>query len=135
MKLAEAKAKIERYINRPFGSIFTGANYDWIINKGKAGQALEIVLGLQNTPNPLDFEDGELKTNKCDAKCRFCYDYGVLDQIPPIGEGMWEIGGTYLREEDIELLLTMGNTPTGIAYVYLEPFMQVKVLEAMTLFN
>jgi len=67
MKLAEAKARLEQFINRPFGSIFTGANYDWIINKGKAGQALEIVLGLQNTPNPLDFEDGELKTNKCDA--------------------------------------------------------------------
>ena len=67
MRLAEAKARLEHFINRPFGSIFTGANYDWIINKGKAGQALEIVLGLQNTPNPLDFEDGELKTNKCDA--------------------------------------------------------------------
>lgn len=67
MRLTEAKARLEHFINRPFGSIFTGANYDWIINKGKAGQALEIVLGLQNTPNPLDFEDGELKTNKCDA--------------------------------------------------------------------
>jgi DNA mismatch repair protein MutH len=67
MKLAEAKTRLEQFINRPFGSIFMGANYDWIINKGKAGQVLEIVLGLQNTPNPLDFEDGELKTNKCDA--------------------------------------------------------------------
>lgn len=67
MKLSEAKTRFEKIINRPFGSIFTGANYDWVVNKGKAGQALEIVLGLQNTPNPLDFEDGELKTNKCDA--------------------------------------------------------------------
>ena len=67
MKLAEAKTRLEQFTNRPFGSIFPGANYDWIINKGKTGQALEIVLGLQNTPNPLDFEDGELKTNKCDA--------------------------------------------------------------------
>ena len=30
------------------------------------------------------------KTNRCDAACPFCYDYGVLDTIPPIGEGLWE---------------------------------------------
>lgn len=66
MKLAEAKLRLEQFINRPFGGIFKGADYDWIVNKGKTGQALEIILGLQNTSNPLDFEDGELKTNKCD---------------------------------------------------------------------
>ena len=65
------------------------------------------------------------KTNRCNAACRFCYDYGALDMQEPVGEGMWEIGGTKFREEDIELLLTMGNTPTGIAYVYLEPFMEI----------
>ena len=32
------------------------------------------------------------KTNRCNAACPFCYDYGLLDCIPPIGEGMWEIG-------------------------------------------
>lgn len=67
MKLAEAKSRLEAVINRPFRELFTGTNYDWVINKGKAGQALEIVLGLHNTPNPLDFSDGELKTNKCDS--------------------------------------------------------------------
>lgn len=66
MKLSTAKAKIDSVINRPFSEIFSGTDYEWVVNKGKAGQALEIVLGLQNTPNPLDFEDGELKTNKCD---------------------------------------------------------------------
>ena len=66
------------------------------------------------------------KTNKCNIECRFCYNYGELDCIPPIGEEMWEIGGTKFREEDIDLLLTMGNRPTGISYVYLEPFMEIE---------
>ena len=66
------------------------------------------------------------KTNRCNAACPFCYDYGVLDQIPPIGEGMWEIGGTRFREEDIELLLSIQKKPSGVAYVYLEPFMEIE---------
>lgn len=66
------------------------------------------------------------KTNKCNLNCKFCYDYGVMDCQPPVGEGMWEIGGTKFREEDIDLLLTMGNAPTGISYVYLEPFMEIE---------
>jgi len=37
------------------------------------------------------------KTNKCNIECRFCYNYGELDCQPPIGEGMWEIGGTKFR--------------------------------------
>ena len=53
------------------------------------------------------------KTNKCNANCRFCYDYGVLDAIPPIGEGMWEIGGAKFREEDVELLLSIHSAPHG----------------------
>ena len=67
------------------------------------------------------------KTNKCNANCRFCYDYGVLDQIAPIGEGYWEIGGTKFREEDIGLLLSIHRAPTGLSYVYLEPFMEIEV--------
>ena len=66
------------------------------------------------------------KTNKCNIECRFCYNYGELDCIPPIGEGMWEIGGTKFYEKDIDLLLSMGNRPTGISYVYLEPFMEIE---------
>ena len=66
------------------------------------------------------------KTNKCNIQCKFCYNYGELDCQPPIGEGMWEIGGTKFREEDVELLLTMGNRPTGVSYVYLEPFMEIE---------
>lgn len=28
------------------------------------------------------------KTNKCNIVCKFCYNYGELDEIPPVGEGM-----------------------------------------------
>ena len=66
------------------------------------------------------------KTNKCNLQCKFCYDYGVMDQLPPVGEGMWEIGGTKFRAEDIDLLLSIQQKPTGISYVYLEPFMEIE---------
>ena len=66
------------------------------------------------------------KTNKCNIQCKFCYNYGELDCQPPIGEGMWEIGGTKFREEDIDLLLSIQQKPTGISYVYLEPFMEIE---------
>ena len=66
------------------------------------------------------------KTNRCDARCPFCYDYGVLDAIPPIGEGLWEIGGGKYREEDLDLLFALQGKPTGIAYVYLEPMTEIE---------
>ncbi len=66
------------------------------------------------------------KTNKCNIQCKFCYNYGELDQIPPIGEGLWEIGGTKFYEQDIDLLLSIHQKPTGISYVYLEPFMEIE---------
>ena len=66
------------------------------------------------------------KTNKCNIACKFCYNYGELDCIPPIGEGMWEIGGTKFYERDIDLLLSIYKKPTGVSYVYLEPFMEIE---------
>ncbi len=66
------------------------------------------------------------KTNKCNLVCKFCYNYGQLDDIPPVGEGMWEIGGTKFYEKDIDLLLSIQQKPTGISYVYLEPFMEIE---------
>lgn len=66
------------------------------------------------------------KTNKCNLQCKFCYNYGELDCIPPIGEGLWEIGGTKFYERDVELLLSIQKKPTGISYVYLEPFMEIE---------
>ncbi|MBC8528143.1 radical SAM protein [Christensenellaceae bacterium NSJ-44] len=66
------------------------------------------------------------KTNKCNIACKFCYNYGELEDIPPVGEGMWEIGGTKFYEKDIDLLLSVQNKPTGVSYVYLEPFMEIE---------
>ena len=66
------------------------------------------------------------KTNKCNIECRFCYNYGELDCQPPIGDGLWEIGGTKFYEDDLDLLLSIHNKPTGISYVYLEPFMEIE---------
>ena len=66
------------------------------------------------------------KTNKCNLECKFCYNYGQLEDIPPIGEDMWEIGGTRFYEKDIDLLLSTHQKPTGISYVYLEPFMEIE---------
>ncbi len=66
------------------------------------------------------------RTNRCNLNCPFCYDYGVLDRQEPVGEGLWEIGGTRLAEEDLPLLLSASVKPTGIAYVYLEPFMEIE---------
>ena len=66
------------------------------------------------------------KTNKCNLECKFCYNYGELDCQPPIGEGMWEIGGTKFYEDDIDLLLSVDKKPSGVSYVYLEPFMEIE---------
>lgn len=71
------------------------------------------------------------RTNRCNLNCAFCYDHGVIDQIPPIGDGLWEIGGTKFYEEDLDLLLGTSKKPTGISYVYLEPFMEIEVYESM----
>lgn len=66
------------------------------------------------------------KTNKCNLECKFCYNYGELDCIPPVGEGMWEIGGTKFYGKDLDLLLSIQQKPTGVSYVYLEPFMEIE---------
>ena len=66
------------------------------------------------------------KTNKCNLECKFCYNYGQLEDIPPVGEGIWEIGGTKFYEKDIDLLLSIHQKPTGISYVFLEPFMEIE---------
>ncbi|MDD4844635.1 MAG: radical SAM protein [Anaerotignum sp.] len=71
------------------------------------------------------------KTNKCNLECKFCYNYGELEDVPPIGEGMWEIGGTKFYEKDIDLLLSIQEKPTGISYVYLEPYMEIEKYYSM----
>lgn len=67
MRLEEAKERLNRISELPFGDLFGRQDMDSIIiNKGKTGQLLELALGMNLSSNNLDFEDGELKTNKCD---------------------------------------------------------------------
>ena len=66
------------------------------------------------------------KTNRCNLQCPFCYDFGEMDSQPPVGEGFFEIVGTRFREEDLDLLLTVHKRPSGVCYVYLEPFMEIE---------
>ena len=68
MKLKDAQKKILEICNIPFADIFNEKDFDLIKkNKGKTGQLLELALGKKLNNANLDFEDGELKTNKCDA--------------------------------------------------------------------
>lgn len=66
------------------------------------------------------------KTNKCNVKCKFCYYYGKMDTQRAIPDKMWEIGTTEFYEKDIDLLISIYDKPTGIAYAYLEPFMEIE---------
>lgn len=69
MKINEGYSIISRIPAKPFGELFTPIQMkDIRKNKGKTGQLLETAilhLGLSN--KHLDFEDGELKSNKVRA--------------------------------------------------------------------
>ncbi|MBR3256492.1 DNA mismatch repair protein MutH, partial [Candidatus Saccharibacteria bacterium] len=68
MKLQEACEKLNKLAGIKFKDLFSSADMEEIIiNKGKTGQLLELALGMKLSSADLDFEDGELKTNKCDA--------------------------------------------------------------------
>lgn len=68
MKLKEAQEKIIKICNVPFSELFDESDFPMIIkNKGKTGQLLEMALGKRLDSANLDFDDGELKSNKCDA--------------------------------------------------------------------
>jgi DNA mismatch repair protein MutH len=69
MKLEEAHSIINQIANKTFGTLIPEEYFaDIITNKGKAGQILEkIILHLNLSSSLRDFEDGELKTNKCNS--------------------------------------------------------------------
>lgn len=68
MRLDDAKKLIDKLAGKKFGQVLSPIQLEDIIkNKGKSGQLLEILLGLNLSTTNLDFEDGELKTNKCDT--------------------------------------------------------------------
>ncbi|WP_027399507.1 MutH/Sau3AI family endonuclease [Anaerovorax odorimutans] len=67
MKLLDAEARIKKFVNKPFKEYLSPDKlHDAIVNKGRTGQLLELTIGLGLSNTTLDFEDGELKTNKCD---------------------------------------------------------------------
>lgn len=67
MRLEEAHERIDRIVGVPFGNLFSPEDiHTIIINKGKSGQLLELALGKKLDSGNIDFENGELKTNKCD---------------------------------------------------------------------
>lgn len=69
MKLIDAQTRIEKLAYIPFKEYLSPAQVQdamMKINKGKTGQLLELTIGLNLSNTTLDFEDGELKTNKCD---------------------------------------------------------------------
>lgn len=67
MKLKEVKEKIAKLECINFSDFLSDSQLENIIRaKGKSGQLLEITIGLKLSNTTLDFEDGELKTNKCD---------------------------------------------------------------------
>lgn len=68
MRLEEAKIKLQPMLNCRLGELVTPEQMTDIIRaKGRAGQIIESLLGLDSTNGNLDFVDGELKTNKCDS--------------------------------------------------------------------
>lgn len=69
---------------------------------------------------------GIRKTHKCNLVCKFCYYHDNIDNQEVIPDGMWEIGETLFYEEDIDLLLSIQKKPSGVAYVYLEPFLEIE---------
>jgi DNA mismatch repair protein MutH len=64
MKLQEALPILEKACGKRFGDLFFGHPEDLRTNKGNVGQLLLRNIGLTLDSNLLDFEDGELKTNK-----------------------------------------------------------------------
>lgn len=68
MRLEEANRRFNQLSGTRFEDLFSPSDMQMIIiNKGKTGQLLELSLGMHLSSTNLDFEDGELKTNKCDA--------------------------------------------------------------------
>ncbi len=68
MKLKEASERLNNLTGIRFMDLFTPEELNMIIkNKGKTGQLLELALGMKLSNSNTDFEDGELKSNKCDA--------------------------------------------------------------------
>lgn len=65
MKLEDSIPKLEKIEGIPFETLMKKIP-NLIIDKGKTGKILELLIGLPPSNKLRDFEDGELKTNKAD---------------------------------------------------------------------
>lgn len=86
MKLMEAQTRIEKLAYIPFKEYLSPTQVQdamMKINKGKTGQLLELTIGLKLSNTTLDFEDGELKTNKCN-RCGKPLETMFITQISSI---------------------------------------------------
>jgi DNA mismatch repair protein MutH len=92
MRLNDAIPALEKACNRPFRELFVDHPEDLWTNKGNVGQLLLQHLGLKLDGAQLDFEDGELKTNKaCPAGrpretmfiCQISKTFSTLISVPP----------------------------------------------------
>jgi DNA mismatch repair protein MutH len=96
MKLAEALLRLDEYVGRNFSSFVTPDELtDLRTNKGHVGQLIERLIGLSNTSKGLDFEDGELKTNKSSREGKpmeTMFIAQIMTNIDQIlaGDSFWE---------------------------------------------
>lgn len=68
MKLDDAVIEVKKIIGIPFNELYKKEELEGIIiAKGNTGKLLEKIIGLPPGNTLRDFEDGELKTNKCNA--------------------------------------------------------------------
>lgn len=84
MKMSEAYPICKRSVNIPFKNLFSSLSFtveDIKKNKGKAGQLLEILCGLELTSNRKDFEDGELKTSEIKESTNIIMITNWIDNI------------------------------------------------------
>ena len=115
MKLLDALARIERLAYIPFKDYLSPEQVQdamMIINKGKTGQLLELTIGLNLSNTTLDFEDGELKTNKCDRTGK-PLETMFITQTASIIDDLLATGGTVLA--GIHLVEKLGATVVGVA--------------------
>ena len=68
------------------------------------------------------------KTNKCNAAMPILLRLRRAGPpYRPSARACGRSAARKFREEDIDLLLSIHSAPTGISYVYLEPFMEIEV--------
>lgn len=67
LRLQEGYDQLGKYVQRPLREILNDEQIEMLKgpDKGASGKIIEKLIGLNNSTATLDFEDGELKANKC----------------------------------------------------------------------